>query len=130
LQPSLFLFSSTQVRTASQGDEINVRRVVSELRQAGAAAVTVHGRTAEQRYSKAADWSLIQAVVGDGIAAGSVVPVIGNGDVQEWYEARRRMEETGEARHTASASANWLSGLALQPPPPPPSTEAHLPLSM
>eukprot|EP00967_Tisochrysis_lutea_P015746 scaffold17762_cov32-Tisochrysis_lutea.AAC.2 len=86
---------TVKIRTASQGQPINVREVAQELRDAGAAAVTVHGRTAEQRYSKAADWELIATVVEDGLKAGSNIPIIGNGDIQEWYEARRRLRESG-----------------------------------
>ena len=43
---------------------------------AGAAAVTVHGRTREQFYAGTADWQAISRV-----AAAVKIPVIGNGDV-------------------------------------------------
>jgi tRNA-dihydrouridine synthase B len=45
------------------------------VEDAGAAAVTVHGRTAAQSYSGSADWSL----VGE-IAAALSIPVFGSGD--------------------------------------------------
>jgi tRNA-dihydrouridine synthase 3 len=40
---------SVKVRIAPEGRDVNVREVVDLLRDAGAAAVTIHGRTAEQR---------------------------------------------------------------------------------
>ena len=54
---------SVKVRIAASAREVNVREVVSRLRDSGAAAVTIHGRTADARYSKSADWSLIADVV-------------------------------------------------------------------
>ncbi len=56
---------------------------MAALQAAGAAAVLIHGRTQEQRYSRAADWALISEV-----AAGADVPIIGNGDILTLYEAR------------------------------------------
>ena len=75
---------SVKVRTGCEAGSINVRRVAQLLRDAGAAAVTIHGRTAEQRYSKTANWDLIASVVADGVVEGSGMPIVGNGD----YEAR------------------------------------------
>ncbi len=91
---------SVKVRIAAEGGGVNVREVVSGLRNAGAAAVTIHGRTATDRYSKAADWKVIAQVVEDGElaarkAATPVVPVLGNGDILTHYEARQRIELSG-----------------------------------
>jgi len=72
------------VRTGTSASAINVAETVAALHAAGAAAVTVHGRTAEQRYRRPADWGAVAAVA----AAGSG-PVIGNGDILTHYEARR-----------------------------------------
>ena len=58
---------------------------------AGAAAVAVHARTAEQLYSGVADWSTI----GELKAAVTTIPVLGNGDIWEASDALAMMRETG-----------------------------------
>ena len=58
--------------------------------EAGAAAITIHGRSREQRYQRAADWDLIGRV-----AAERGIPVVGNGDVLTHYEARERLRASG-----------------------------------
>ena len=57
----------------------------------GAAAVSLHARTAEQLYSGEADW----AAVADLKAAVATIPVFGNGDVWEPWDALRLMRATG-----------------------------------
>lgn len=58
---------------------------------AGAAAIALHARTAEQLYSGAADWDAI-ARLKEAITS---VPVLGNGDILEGADAVRMMAETG-----------------------------------
>lgn len=48
------------------------------VQDAGAAAVTIHGRTAEQSYSGTADWDLVARVAGE-----LDIPVLGSGDCIE-----------------------------------------------
>ncbi|NPV70963.1 MAG: tRNA dihydrouridine synthase DusB [Firmicutes bacterium] len=60
------------------------------LQDAGAAAVTVHGRTRAQGYSGRADWNAIREV-----KLAISIPVIGNGDVDGAEAATRMMRETG-----------------------------------
>jgi nifR3 family TIM-barrel protein len=56
----------------------------------GAAAITLHGRTADQLYSGTADWAPIARLV-DEVG----IPVLGNGDIWEADDALRMMAETG-----------------------------------
>jgi nifR3 family TIM-barrel protein len=58
---------------------------------AGAAAIALHARTAEQLYSGRADWSAIARLKEH---VGSV-PVLGNGDIWAAPDALRMMAETG-----------------------------------
>jgi tRNA-dihydrouridine synthase 3 len=53
---------------------------------AGAAALTVHGRTREARYRHPADWDAIAE-----IAAAVPVPVVGNGDLLFPHEIKTRL---------------------------------------
>ncbi|MBZ9712527.1 tRNA dihydrouridine synthase [Deinococcus multiflagellatus] len=59
--------------------------VAQGLEAAGAALITVHGRTSAQRYTGEADWDAIARV-----AAGVKVPVVGSGDVTTPTMARQR----------------------------------------
>ena len=56
----------------------------------GCAAIALHGRTAQQAYSGAADWTAIAA-----LKAHVSIPVLGNGDIWEAEDAVRLMAETG-----------------------------------
>ncbi len=69
---------------------VNAVEIAKLAEQAGAAAVSVHGRTREQFYSGQADWNIIREVKQ---AVG--IPVIGNGDVRTPHDAKRLLTETG-----------------------------------
>ena len=86
---------SVKVRLAAEGGAVNIREVASGLYDAGAAAVTIHGRTASDRYTKAADWSVIARVVDDCRARGGGMPVVGNGDLLSHSDARGQMAASG-----------------------------------
>ncbi len=57
---------------------------------AGVSAVTVHGRTWAQGFTGNADWTVIKSVK-DALQ----IPVIGNGDILQYSDGLRMMEETG-----------------------------------
>jgi nifR3 family TIM-barrel protein len=57
----------------------------------GCAAVALHARTAAQLYDGAADWSAIARLK----EVVRTIPVLGNGDIWEAYDALRMMRETG-----------------------------------
>jgi tRNA-dihydrouridine synthase B len=56
----------------------NAPELARMVQDAGAAAVTIHGRTAEQSYKGLADWDLVARV-----AADLSIPVLGSGDCLE-----------------------------------------------
>ncbi|GAB5364590.1 hypothetical protein AAMO2058_000982800 [Amorphochlora amoebiformis] len=84
---------TVKIRTGKDDDHIRMHEVVRACGEAGAAAVCVHGRTMQQRYSKSANWTLIREAVE--IADEYNMPVIGNGDILTHYEATRFQELSG-----------------------------------
>lgn len=95
----------TAVREASRGNvplTIKMRKGIDEdhltfleagriARDAGVAAVALHGRTASQFYSGKADWNAIAELR----EALPDVPVLGNGDIWSAEDAVRMVHETG-----------------------------------
>lgn len=73
----------------ARGDNV-AAEAAKAIEAAGAAAVTVHGRTREQYYEGEADWNVIAEV-----KKAVRIPVIGNGDVHCGEDAIRMMHETG-----------------------------------
>jgi tRNA-dihydrouridine synthase B len=64
----------------------NAPELAQRVQDAGAAAVTIHGRTAEQSYKGCADWDLVSRVAGD-----LSIPVLGSGDCLEPEQIIDRM---------------------------------------
>ncbi len=56
----------------------------------GVCAIGLHGRTASELYSGEADWSAIGELV-----QALEIPVLGNGDIWESYDALRMMRQSG-----------------------------------
>jgi len=83
---------TVKLRSGFKDSRINVLETSRLAEEAGVAGIVVHGRTREQRYTRAADWDLVAQVVR---ARG--IPVAGNGDILTWYEARDRLAHSGAA---------------------------------
>jgi len=74
-------------------ENIDIKKVTDfcqGLEDAGASAITIHGRTAKQLYSGKASWDTIGE-----IAAKLSVITIGNGDVESFVDAKQKMKEYG-----------------------------------
>ena len=69
---------TVKMRAGWTDQEINAPLLARMVEDAGAAAVTVHGRTAKQAYTGSSDWSLIAHVAGQ-----VSIPVFGSGDCVE-----------------------------------------------
>lgn len=81
---------TVKIRAGITEKSINAVEVAKKIENAGASAITVHGRTQKQRYSGNADWEIIKKVK-DAVS----IPVIGNGDVFTPEQFKCRLEESG-----------------------------------
>lgn len=80
---------TVKIRKGWDENSVNAIEVAKYCEDAGAAAVTIHGRTREQFYSGNADWEII-AKVKEALS----IPVIGNGDVIDAKTAAKLYEQT------------------------------------
>jgi tRNA-dihydrouridine synthase B len=81
---------TAKIRLGWSAEQINCLSAAQILQDAGAGAITVHGRTRDQFYHGQSDWSYIAAV-----KKLVSIPVIGNGDVFSVYDAQNMLEQTG-----------------------------------
>jgi tRNA-dihydrouridine synthase B len=82
---------TAKIRLGPTRDAINARDVAQAVEDAGAAALTVHGRTAEDGFRGRSDWEQIARVK----AYLHRIPLIGNGDIKTPFEAAAAFERYG-----------------------------------
>lgn len=80
---------TVKIRSGWDNNNINAVEIAKVIEQAGASAITVHGRTRAQGYSGKADWNIIKQV-----KENVKIPVIGNGDIRSPLDAKKMLEET------------------------------------
>lgn len=81
---------TVKMRKGRKKGELLAVEAARACEAAGAAAITVHGRTAEEMYRGKADWDAIRKV-----KESVSIPVIGNGDVTDGASALAMLEKTG-----------------------------------
>lgn len=80
---------TVKIRSGWDDAHINAVEVAKIIEEAGANAVTVHGRTREQFYSGKSNWDIIKRVKEQ-----LQIPVIGNGDVKSYKSAISLLDST------------------------------------
>ena len=83
---------TVKTRLGWDSDHIIIEELAEQIQEAGAQALTIHGRTRSQMYKGEADWAPIARVKQNPNIS---IPIIGNGDVTSGEIALQRFETTG-----------------------------------
>ena len=83
---------TVKTRLGWDNDHIIIEELAEQIQEAGAQALTIHGRTRSQMYKGEADWEPIARVKQN---PNITIPIIGNGDVTSGEIALERFETTG-----------------------------------
>lgn len=118
---------TAKIRLGCTRDNINANEIAKVVEEAGASALTVHGRTAADFFKGSADWDRISEIKQHLIN----IPLIGNGDLdsaEKVVEAFRRYDVDGVMIARASLGRPWLfaqaaAALRGDPIPPEPTLE-------
>jgi tRNA-dihydrouridine synthase B len=118
---------TAKIRLGCTRDSINAIEVARVVEDSGAAALTVHGRTAHDFFKGQADWDRISAIK----PHLKQIPLIGNGDLdsaEKVVEAFRRYKIDGVMIARACLGRPWLfrqaqAALAGEPVPPDPTLD-------
>lgn len=70
-------------------DNNKIIEIAKIIEDSGASAICIHGRTAKEFYSGQADWNIISE-----IKKNVGIPVIGNGDIKNYLDAKKIFEMT------------------------------------
>ncbi len=81
---------TVKIRSGWDSNSINAVEVAKICEEAGASAITVHGRTRSQGYSGKVDLDIIKQV-----KENVSIPVIGNGDITSVESAKEMLHYTG-----------------------------------
>ena len=120
---------TAKIRLGRRRGQLTAISVAKAVEDAGGAALTVHGRTAQDFFQGQADWDRIAEIK----SHVSTLPVIGNGDLGSADKVRdvfRRYDVDGVMIGRAALGRPWLfqqvaAALRGEPVPPDPSPAAE-----
>lgn len=81
---------TVKIRTGWDSSSINAIEVSKIIEEAGASAITIHGRTREMFYSGKSNWDIIKKIKRE-----VEIPIIGNGDLFTPEDVKNMFEYTG-----------------------------------
>ena len=118
---------TAKIRLGCTRDNVNCNVVARVVEEAGAAALTVHGRTAQDMFRGSADWDRISEIK----QHLRHIPLIGNGDLDSAEKVVRAFEQydvDGVMIARACLGRPWLfaqaaAALRCEPVPPDPTLE-------
>ena len=118
---------TAKIRLGCSRDNVNCNEVAKVVEEAGAAALTVHGRTAQDMFRGSADWQRISEIK----PHLRNIPLIGNGDLdtaQKVVDALQNYDVDGVMIARACLGRPWLfaqaaAALRGEPIPPEPTLE-------
>ncbi|XP_010263932.1 PREDICTED: tRNA-dihydrouridine(47) synthase [NAD(P)(+)]-like [Nelumbo nucifera] len=84
---------TVKVRTGYFEGRNRIDSLIADIGNWGAAAITIHGRSRQQRYSKLADWDYIYQCARK---APDVLHVLGNGDVFSYLDWNKHISDCAE----------------------------------
>jgi tRNA-dihydrouridine synthase B len=116
---------TAKIRLGCTRDQVNAIEIAKVVEAAGAAALTVHGRTAQDMFRGNADWDCISSIK----PHLKKIPLIGNGDLdsaEKVVEVFRRYDVDGVMIARACLGRPWLfsqaaAALRGEPVPPDPT---------
>ncbi len=82
---------TVKIRAGWDDENINASLITKIAEEAGAKAISIHGRTRQQKYTGKANWDHIKAAK----MAATTIKVIGNGDVFDAQAGLSLFEQTG-----------------------------------
>ena len=80
---------TVKIRSGWDSKNINAVEIAKICEEAGAQAITIHGRTRSQGYSGTVDLEIIKKV-----KENVNIPVIGNGDIKSCFDAQKMLDYT------------------------------------
>lgn len=97
---------TVKIRMGWDSEHITAIEVAKKIEKAGASAITIHGRTRSQFYSGEVNLDIIRQV-----KENIEIPVIGNGDIRNFADAKKMFSETkcdGIMISRASLGNPWI----------------------